>query len=155
MNTIKRTIIKFMSGHQNINASIFIVAALIFTIGCKTDHHYIDDRKVQKIKIAYLPKGINPDMAISNCNDVLRYSALLQDTTITNREFISEFISQINDLEESSDSTNFDFRINCLVFLKEGQYRQICFGEDHLIVLDKVLMKDNRKLFLLIDDALY
>jgi hypothetical protein len=146
---------KDMIGHLS---SVYIILSIILTCfsSCKNEESFVDSKNVQQLKIAYLPKGINPDMAISNCDDIFEYpEVLLKDTTVTNPEFILTFISELNKLKKSNRSINYDFRIKCLIILKQGEKKEICFGEDHLIVFDGILMEDNTKLINQINLQLY
>lgn len=147
---------KEIIGRQSISGYLFVILLVTILQGCSKSDYYVDSENVKEIKIAYLPKGINPDMAISKCEDIFEYpKVLIKDTIISDREYIKNFIRNVNELEESEKPINYDFRINCLMVLEKGKYKQICFGEDHLIVLDGKLMRDNQKLIDLINKTLY
>jgi len=146
---------KYTIGHLNGKYLILSILLICFS-SCTNREDYIDIKNVQQLKIAYLPKGINPNMAISNCDAIFEYpKVLLKDTIITDSEFISSFINEVNKLKESNKSINYDFRIKCLIIINKGENKEICFGEDHLIVFDDILMEDNAQLISKINNALY
>jgi len=121
-----------LRGLQSIKL-FFVFVPLLF-LQCSKDNYRIKANDVSLIKIAYLAKGINPDMSVSKCSDVLDFPPeLLNDTIIRDRAFINTFVSIINELQIDSSSTIYDFRIRCMIRLKDGTKKEICFGEDHLI----------------------
>ena len=135
---------------------LLILTYTHFSTSCTTTKRPLDCNDVQEIKIAFLPKGINPNKAISNCNDIFQYRPVLKDTVLNNQEFICNFIRNINKLEESNIAINYDFRVACLIVLKSGKHPQkLCFGEGYITVFNDILMKDNANLFKLLDETLY
>jgi hypothetical protein len=105
--------------------------------------------------ISYLPKGINTDMAIRECNDIFFYNAVLQDTLISDRGFIDSLSHMINQLKPSDREVNYEFRIKMVLNLVDKKQIEVCLGEGYLISVDGNLMEDNTALFDLIDKSLY
>lgn len=127
----------------------------LFSLSCKTTKKLNCD-DVQGIKIAYLPKGINTAHAINDCDDILKYTPVVKDTTISDKETIRNFIKLINNLKVSKNHSNEDYRIMCLIIVKDMKNPiLICFGEDWLINYNGIIMKDNKKIFKFLDNLLY
>jgi hypothetical protein len=134
----------------------FILAYTQVTSSCTSSKQTLDCKDVQEIKIAFLPKGINTNKAISNCEDIFQYRPVLKDTVINDKEFICNFVRNINKLEKSNEPINYDFRVACLIVLKSGKHPQkLCLGEGYTTVFNDILMKDNANLFKLLDETLY
>jgi hypothetical protein len=139
------------------NKVLIFYSILIVTLalGCQTSSK-LRSNDIQGLKFGYLPKGMNTAHAISECDNILLYTEVLIDTVITDTKTISRFIKLVNELEESNDSINADYRIICLIFLKENKSpKRICFGEGWLIDYEGVIMKDDANLFNFLDELLY
>lgn len=142
-----------MSGLLNTKLFYYSFLLLIFFYSCKINR--IDEKDYKSIKIAYLPRGLNPNMEISNCNDIFSHSELLRDTIITNEIFIEKFISCVNKLKKSPILHNADFRIICLLKNEKKQEIKVCLGEDNYTMLNDTLMVDNKELFKLVNNVVY
>jgi hypothetical protein len=139
MNTEKNNWKTITIGRQNLNGlSILIILISFLSISCKNASIKIDKREVDRIKIAYMPKGITTDISIENCDEIFSYpKGFLKDTVITNESFIKKFVSCVNSLKKSEETDiYYDFRIICLIKFKDGSTQQICMGENQLIVYD-------------------
>lgn len=135
---------------------LYILASTFFLSNCSAPNKVLNCNEVKAIKFAYLPKGINPNKAISNCEDIFKYRPLLKDTTITNKKFVCEFFKLVKELKPSNQLAHRDFRIICLIaFSDNKEPLKICFGEGYLTVYNQNLMKDNHSLFDLLDEVLY
>lgn len=133
-----------------------LILCMLLALGCTQSSQRVFIQNVLYVKIAFLPKGINPNFDISECNHIFQYKTVLQDTIITNGLFIINFANIVNGLEESNESIDYDFRISCLIFFKdESKPHRLCLGEGYLTVYNDVLMKDNKELFKLLDEVLY
>lgn len=139
------------------NASRFILVACVFlTLGCTQAKHRVMQHNMHYIKIAYLPKGINPNMAIDECLDIFQYKPVLRDTILKNDKFLLNFASHINRLNEADEQIDYDFRVFCLIFFKdESTPHRLCLGEGYLTVYNDVLMEDSKELFELLNETLY
>lgn len=140
---------------QNIKLLLIAFVSLLF-LQCSKDNHRIKANDVILIKIAYLTKGINPNMAVRRCSDVLDFPPeLLNDSVIKDSTFINTFVSIINKLQINNSRINYDFRIRCMIRFKDGTKKEICFGEDRLIVYEGILMKDSGDMFEFLNKNLY
>jgi hypothetical protein len=148
---------KFIVGQLNNDYfKLILTACVFFLFGCSKAEQRLSPQNIQYIKISYLPKGINPNMAIDECIDIFQYKPVLRDTILKDDKFLSSFTSLVNILNETDMAINYDFRISCLIFFKdESVPHRLCLGEDYLIVYNDVLMDDNKELFDLINETLY
>lgn len=156
LKILKQNKLKIFKNHLRNRILLFnFFLFFLLLCGCNSTNK-LKCNNVQGIKIAYLPKGINPNKAISNCDDIFDYSPVLMDTTITNKEIICKFINLANEFVVSNDSSNKDFRIICLIFVNGSEKpTKMCFGEDNLIFYNEIQMNDNIALFNLLDTLLY
>lgn len=128
-------------------------AIIVMQIPLKNDLNCDD---VDYIKIAYLPKGINTAMAISDCNDIFQYKEVLREKTFYQSPELCELVKSINNLEKSREEIDFDFRIKLLIFTKKTEKPlELCLGEGYLTTLNGRLMMDNPWLFKLLDEMLF
>jgi hypothetical protein len=135
---------------------LILVISVCFSLGCTQIKERVMQHNIHHIKIAYLPKGINPNMAINECNDIFQYQPVLKDTLLTNIEFLNSFTTLINRLNEADEHIDYDFRIFCLIFFKDKNTpHKLCLGEGYLTVYNDVLMEDSKELFELLNETLY
>lgn len=135
---------------------LILVISVCFSFGCTQTEERVMQHNIHQIKIAYLPKGINPNMAINECNDIFQYQPVLRDTVLTNYDFLRAFTRLINRLDEAEEHIDYDFRIFCLIFFKDKSTpHKLCLGEDYLTVYNDVLMEDSKELFELLNETLY
>ncbi|HNV81396.1 MAG TPA: hypothetical protein PLO02_06260 [Tenuifilaceae bacterium] len=133
-----------------------IIVSILLLPNCTPKNKVLNCNEVQSIKVAYLPKGINPNKAISNCEDIFQYKPVLKDTILTDKELICSFVNLVNKLKISDEPINSDFRIICLIVFNDNrQPVKICFGEGYLTVYNQTLMKDSDILFNMLDEVLY
>jgi hypothetical protein len=138
------------------NTIFLLLVCACFVLSCTSKKHDLNCDDIQKIKIAYLSKGVKTNPSVNNWNDIFKYSATLKDTIISDKAFICNFTKCINELKPSRSSKNYDFRIVCLIiFDKHNNNQLLCLGEDYLTVFNDVLMEDNANLFKLLNEALY
>lgn len=135
---------------------LILVISMCFSLGCTQTKERVMQHNIHHIKIAFLPRGINPNIAINECNDIFQYQPVLRDTLLTNIEFLSSFASLINKLDEADEHMDYDFRIFCLIFFKDKSTpHKLCLGEGYLTVYNDVLMEDSKDLFELINETIY
>lgn len=127
----------------------------VLCVRCNSSDKSCFSYDVTNVFISYLPKGINTDMAIRECNDIFFYNAVLQDTLISDRGFIDSLSHMINQLKPSDREVNYEFRIKMVLNLVDKKQIEVCLGEGYLISVDGNLMEDNTALFDLIDKSLY
>jgi hypothetical protein len=133
---------------------VLIVFAVI-SARCNTNtKSYVSD-DVTNVIISYLPKGINTNMAIRECNDIFFYHPVLRDTSISDKGFIDSLSSIINRLKPSYQEVNYEFRIKMVFNFLDKKQLEVCLGEGYLINVDGVLMEDSKDLFDLIDKTIY
>lgn len=135
--------------------SSWLVLFLLIIFGCDSPpskEHYND---VVRVTFSFLSKGINPDMAISDCDAIFEYGPVLKDTSITDKIFINKLLALTKQLKQSNAKANYDFRIMATIYFDNNEKKQLCLGEGYLTVVDGFLMDDNKELFLLIDKTLY
>jgi len=133
----------------------FLFTLTLFSTSCNTSKNLNCD-DVQALKFAFLPKGLNSAKAISDCEGILSYIPNVMDTIITDQKTICRFTKLVNDLAESENQVNEDYRIICLIFIKDSKNpKRICFGEGWLINFEGVIMKDDANLFNFLDTLLY
>lgn len=146
----------FNQGIKRMISLILILTAaaiIVMQIPLKNDLNCDD---VDYIKIAYLPKGINTAMAISDCNDIFQYKEVLREKTFYQSPELCELVKSINNLEKSREEIDFDFRIKLLIFTKKTEKPlELCLGEGYLTTLNGRLMMDNPWLFKLLDEMLF
>lgn len=141
-----------------LKSKILIHVTLLLTIlliSCKSSQK-IDCHNVQKLRFAYLPKGVTSPNAISDCHKLFGYSPSLRDTTITDEIKICDFVDRINSLSIADSLESEDYRILCLIFVKGKKNPiKICFGEGYLINYNKTQMQYSKELFDFLDKLLY
>ena len=131
------------------------ILIFIIVLGCQPSKE-LRSNDILGLKFAYIPKGMNTARAVQDCDGVFLFPENLKDTAITDTKTISSFIKLVNELEESNDIINEDYRIICLIFLKDSEIpKRICFGEGWLINYEGVIMKDDADLFNFLDALLY
>jgi len=149
MNTIAHGL------QSNLTKYIIFSLLVLFIISCQDQNDKLEYHNIKKIKIAYLPKWINPDTDIDECKKVFSYETV-KDTIISDKKTIRKLVDLINNLEVSNDTLNYDFRIYCIIqFKNDMPYMTLCFGANHTIVINNQLMKDDKKIFSFFDELLY
>jgi hypothetical protein len=131
------------------------LALAVLAIRCNVNPKSCVSDDVTNVIVYYLPKGINTDKAIRECNDIFFYNPVLQDTLISDRGFIDSLSYIINQLKPSEREVNYEFRIKMVLKLVDKKQIEVCLGEGYLICVDGNLMEDNTALFDLIDKSLY
>ncbi|MCF8358428.1 MAG: hypothetical protein K9H26_06690 [Prolixibacteraceae bacterium] len=114
------------------------------------------DKKIEAVKIVYLPEGLNVITAIDSCDKIYDHSTLLRDTIIEDEIFIRHLYKTINSLNRLDTScSNYDFRIRCILKMEDGTKKVLCIGEYFGTVYDGKLYEDSPELFKLIKETIY
>ena len=142
--------------HLRNKTIIFFCIPIILTIlGCQSAK-MLNSKDVQGLKFAYLPKGMNTARALEDCDDIFHFPENIQDAIIEDQKTIRSFINLVNTLEEYGGAVNEDYRLICLIFLKDSKIpKRICFGEGWLINYEGTIMQDNENIFNFLDGLLY
>lgn len=130
----------------------FFILLLIFTFS----NCVKQNKKVESIRIFYLPETMLTPLALSNCDDIFLNYNLLKDTIITSKKDLNDIITNVNNLRISEDTVSYDdFRIRCTIKYFDNSKTIICLGALWGISCDGVKMEDDSTLLNTIKNIIY
>lgn len=127
----------------------FLILFLFF--GCTTYNN-----QTELVRIFYLPQGLSLMTPIDTCDKIFYHSDILKDTIIKDEVFIIKLNEKIKQLSPSvKQDSLFDFRIRCVIKMKNGNKRVLCMGEFFDTVYEEKLFEDDPELFRMIKQVIY
>ena len=127
-----------------------------YVIECFCENGKINCADIDRIRMAYIPKGFTTQFGLARCSEVLGFNHV-RDTVFVNRNFICRFINLVNRLEVAdNDYYCCDLRVTILIIPKYEKPRiALCLGEGWGILFEGQVMEHCQDLFDFIDDTLY
>ncbi|MBN1971955.1 MAG: hypothetical protein JW870_21565 [Candidatus Delongbacteria bacterium] len=132
-----------------LSIKILILCGLISLCSCI-------NRKVDHVRIFYLPEGLNVMLPIDSCDKIYYHMDMLKDTIISDNSFIDCLESLISNLEPSTlNNPSYDFRIRCVLKSKDGSKRVLCLGEYFGTAYNGRFYEDNSTLRKFLKETIY
>ena len=138
-----------MKGIIGVLSGSFLILFLSF--GCTTHNS-----QAELVRIFYLPQDLSLMTPIDTCDKIFYHSDILKDTIIKDKVFIKKLNEKIEQLTPSvKQDSLFDFRIRCVIKMKNGNKRVMCMGEFFDTVYEGKLFEDDPELFCMIKQVIY